>query len=360
MNAVWRFLERIRRRVERRRLRCWIAAACIACNGTAAAQDIDRIRALVLAGSVLKVEAVNGNGRVSLGTAVSVAPGTFVTNCHVTRNASVVVLVHDGARWPVASERADLYFDLCLLRAPGLADIAPIPLATARALRINQPVAAAGYSGGMGIQLRPGIVSGLHELGGSKVIQTTTAFTSGASGGALLNADGELAGILTFRLRGAEGYYFASPVDWIAGHVDDTSGFAPVTPLQGAMPFWAQPGPALPPFMQAASMEHDGRWDDLIALTNRWTEASPRDAESPFMRGNGYIHQGELSRAIVAFRDAVALDPRYVRAWLDLGKAYVRTGALVDAGRIVTVLRGLDPASADDLEDAMSGRTHEP
>jgi hypothetical protein len=224
-------------------------------------------------------------------------------------------------------------------------------------LRVNQPVAAAGYSGGMEMQLRAGVVSALHELGGSKVIQTTTAFTSGASGGALLNADGELVGVLTFRLRGAEGYYFASPVDWIADHIDDEAGFVAVGPLEGPPPFWAQPVASLPLFMQAASLEHDGRWSDLIELTNRWTQAYPRDAESPFMRGNSYSHQGQVFRAIDAYLDAVALDPRYTRAWLDLGKAYVRTGALVDAERVVGVLRGLDHASAEELEDAMPERT---
>lgn len=356
-NAAWRFRERVRRFASLGRPCNWIAFLCLACAGQAVAQDIDRVRALVLAGSILKVEASDGDGRMSLGTAVSVGPGTFVTNCHVTRRAAVVVLVHDGARWPVESERADLYLDLCLLRAPRLSGIPPVPLATARALRVRQPVAAAGYSGGMGMQLRAGVVTALHELGGSKVIQTTTAFTSGASGGALLNADAELAGVLTFRLRGAEGYYFAAPVDWIAGSIDDASGFVAVTPLEGAMPFWAQPAASLPLFMQAASMAHDGRWGDLIELTKTWTSAFPRDAESPFMRGNGYTHEGQLFRAIDAYRAAVALDPRYTQAWLDLGKAYLKTGELVDAERVVGVLRGLDLESAEELEAAMPGRS---
>lgn len=353
MNAVWRCREiarGLRASVPSRR---WIALAFVACAGVAAAQDIDRVRAIVLAGSVLKVEAVDGEGRLSLGTAVTVGRGTFVTNCHVTRRAERVVLVRDGARWPVDRERADLYLDLCLLRVAALADIPPVPLAKARSLQAGQPVAAAGYSGGMGMQLHAGVVRALHELGGSKVIQTTTAFTSGASGGALLDTNGQLVGILTFRLRGAAGYYFAAPVDWIADHVEEASGFVPVAPLTGEPAFWAQPAASLPLFMQAASMEHDGRWGDLLELASRWTRADPGNAEPQFMRGSSLAHQGEWIRAIDAFREAVALDPHYARAWLDLGKAYLRTGAPAHARRIVGVLRGLDLPSADELERAM-------
>ena len=353
MNAVWRCRERVRDFGSGGRAWRWIALVFAMHAGLAGAQDIDRIRALVLAGSVLKAEAVDGAGRISLGTAVAVGRGTFVTNCHVTRRAELLFLVRDGARWPVERERADLYRDLCLLRVAALADIPPIPLAAARALQVRQPVMAAGFSGGMAMQVHGGVVNALHALEGSKVIQTTTAFTSGASGGALLNASGELVGILTFRLRGADGYYFAAPIDWIADHVDDVDGFVPVTPLTGEPPFWAQPTSSLPLFMQAASLEHDGRWNDLLALTDRWTAASPGNAESLFMRGNSLAHRDEWMLAIDAFRAAVAIDPRYVRAWLDLGKAYVRTGALDDARRTVDVLRALDPEAAAELLGAL-------
>jgi S1-C subfamily serine protease len=57
------------------------------------------------------------------------------------------------------------------------------------------------------------------------VIQTSTAFTSGASGGGLFDEDGRLVGILTYRLRGASGYYFSS-----------AEGIAPERMM------WARPG----------------------------------------------------------------------------------------------------------------------
>ena len=304
---------------------------------------------MALAGSVLKVEAIKASGGYSLGTAVSVAPGKFVTNCHVTRDAEIVMLVRGGARWRVASERADLYLDLCLLQAPGLADVPPVPLARARELRLEQEVAAAGYTGGGGLQMHAGTVNALHDLNGSKVIQTTTAFTSGASGGALFDTEGKLAGILTFRLRGADGYYFAAPVEWIAERIDDPEGYVAVGPLYGPPPFWAQPVTSLPFFMQAASLEVDGRWIDLLTLTERWTKDEQRNPEPWFMRGNCYAMLDRVESAIDAYRNALALDPRYTRAWLNLGKAYVKRGTLDDARNVTRVLQGLDVDLADQL-----------
>ncbi len=331
-----------------------LVAAALPALLPAAAAELDRLRFIALSVSVVKVEAIKTGGGFSIGTAVSVAPGRFVTNCHVTRDAETVMLVRSGARWPARGERADLHLDLCLLDVPGLADVPPLPLASARGLRVAQPVAAAGYTGGAGLQMYAGVVNGLHELNGSKVIQTTTAFTSGASGGALFDADGRLVGILTYRLRGAEGYYFAAPTDWIADRVADPAGYVAVGPLEGPPPFWSQPVAALPFFMQAASLEIDGRWHDLLALTDRWIVDDRRDAECWFMRGNSFASLDRLPRAVESFRLAVDLDPHYTRAWANLGRAYLRMGAYDDARKVAHVLEDLDAGLAHELADQLA------
>lgn len=349
MSAVRRFPEAGARLVADNRSYGCLALVLLACSLSATAAELDRIRTMALAGSVFKVEAIKVGGGYSLGTAVSVGPGKFVTNCHVTRDAEIVMLVRGGARWRAASERADLFLDLCLLQVPGLEGVPAVPLTRARDLHLAQEVAAAGYTGGGGLQMHAGTVSALHDLNGSKVIQTTTAFTSGASGGALFDAQGKLAGILTFRLRGADGYYFAAPVEWIADRIDNPDGYVAVAPLNGPPPFWAQPVASLPFFMQAASLEVDGRWNDLLTLTDRWTQDEQRNPEPWFLRGNSYAKLDRVDSAVGAYRNAVALDPLYTGAWLNLGKAYVKLGALDDARNVTKVLRNLDADLADQL-----------
>ncbi len=361
MSAVSRYVDAFvrhpARRLRRRRRRglvlqaawaiCACVSACVSASGWAA--ELDRERTIALAASVVKIEAIKQSGGYSLGTAVAVAPGRFITNCHVTREALQVMVVRSGARWRAASERADLFYDLCMLLVPGLDDVPPVPLASARELRPEEPVAAAGYTGGAGLQLHAGVVRAVHELNGSKVIQTTTAFTSGASGGALFNADGKLVGILTFRLRGAADYYFAAPVDWVADRIADHSGFVPVAPLSGPAPFWAQPAASLPFFMQAASFERDARWSDLLGLTDRWTREDSGNAESWFMRGVSLARLGQPDRAADAYRKSVELNPRFTRAWFDLGNAYVELGRFDGAREVYGVLVELDAPLAAQL-----------
>lgn len=353
MNVALRFRER---RPFGLVARLALLAGCAGLPGTnCGAAEIDRLRIMSLAGSVLKVEAIKASGAYALGTAVAVAPGRFVTACHVTRDAEIVMLVRGGARWRAESERPDLLLDLCMLKVSALVDVPPVPLSSARSLHVGDAVAAAGYTGGAGLQMHGGTVNALHAFKGSQVIQTTTAFTSGASGGALFDADGRLVGILTFRLRGAEGYYFAAPTDWIADAITDASADVAIKPLDGPPPFWSQPVASLPFFMQAASLSVDGRWTDLLQLTDRWIAADRSDAESWFMRGNSLVKLDRADPAVDAFRQAVALDPRYLQAWLQLGRTYLRLGAVDDARRVAEEVDRLEPGAATEL-----GNVHAP
>ena len=297
----------------------------------------------------MKVEALKESGGYSLGTGVSVAPGKFVTNCHVTRDAATIMLVRGGARWPATAELADSLLDLCVLDVPGLKEVPTVPLASARDLTLGQAVAAMGFTGGIEMQLQAGVVSGLHDLYGSNVVQTTTAFTSGASGGALFNAAGQLVGILTFRLRGADGYYFSSPIDWVAARIGNANDYAKVGPLQGAKAFWAQPVESLPYFMQAASLEADGKWNELVRLTERWSGAEERNPEPWFLRGNSYVKLDRLEGAVKSYREAVTLNPAFGKAWFNLGTSYLRLGAPDEVERVVSVLRVVEPDLADEL-----------
>ena len=62
--------------------------------GTATgAERFDPARYIPLAMTVLKVEAPSLGGRMNVGTAITVAPGVVVTNCHVTRDATSIRVV---------------------------------------------------------------------------------------------------------------------------------------------------------------------------------------------------------------------------------------------------------------------------
>jgi S1-C subfamily serine protease len=152
----------------------WHVAALLLATGAARAdapQPAARADApppIALGLSVLKVEARRAQGGFSLGSAVVVAPGELVTNCHVTRDATLLQVLYIGQRWTVKSQVVDIPHDLCLLRVPGLPAQA-VALHDSLSLKPGHPVFAVGYTGGMALQASQGEVVALHRMDGGQV-----------------------------------------------------------------------------------------------------------------------------------------------------------------------------------------------
>ena len=313
------------------------------------AQDLDRERFNPILGSIVKIEAVTESGGYSLGSAVPVEPGRFVTSCHVTAKAVSISIQYQGLRWAVRGQRANVERDLCVLDVPTLSEVTPIKRGKSSELRVGDGLAAIGYTFGTGLATQVGKVRALHPIDGGTVIQSATYFNSGASGGGLFTLDGRLVGILTFRLKGAEAYYFSIPADWIDTELARDDAFQPIAPLASTAPFWAQPVERLPYFMRAATMQAREQWPDVIALTERWAEAESDNAEPWFVRGEAFTRIDRHSDAASAFEKAVTLNPKLALAWLRLGETQFRLGHADVVREIGKKLDALDPELAAEL-----------
>lgn len=198
---------------------------------------------MALAASVVKIEALSesGSDRIGLGSGVVVGEGKVVTNCHVTRRATSVTVVRGAVRHEASREASDFARDLCLLDVPGLA-LPAVPMAADDALQPGHALLAVGYTGGAGVQFSAGDVVALHAHDGARVIQSSNRFTSGASGGALFDAQGRLVGVLTFRLRASSAvHYYSAPVSWVSELLRASPlRFRPVAPRAG-LSYWEQP-----------------------------------------------------------------------------------------------------------------------
>ena len=165
----------------------------------------------------------------SLGSGVIYdSAGHVVTNYHVVSRATQInVQLRDGREAPAEVVGSDRDTDIAVLRIrlPGLPGI---ELGRSDRLRVGEPVLAIGNPLGLGQTVTQGIVSatGRGRLGVStfeNFIQTDAAINFGNSGGALVNASGQLVGINTAviaRNAGIEGIGFAIPVDLVRGVVD--------------------------------------------------------------------------------------------------------------------------------------------
>jgi len=163
----------------------------------------------------------------SLGSGVIVdAKGTIVTNQHVIAGAdSIRVQLADGRISDVAVVGQDPDTDLAILRL-SIDKLPTMPLGRSDTLRVGDIVLAIGNPYGLSQTVTQGIVSatGRGQLGLAtfeNFIQTDAAINLGNSGGALIDARGDLVGINTAVLNrtygGPEGIGFAIPVNLVRG-----------------------------------------------------------------------------------------------------------------------------------------------
>ncbi len=163
----------------------------------------------------------------SLGSGVIVdAAAHVITNHHVIDNADLIrAQLADGRIANAKIVGRDPDTDLAVLQLDLKKDIPVMPMGHSDRLRVGDVVLAIGNPVGLSQTVTQGIVSavGRGQLGVAtyeNFIQTDAPINVGNSGGALINADGELIGINTAVLAknlGIEGIGFAIPVNLVRG-----------------------------------------------------------------------------------------------------------------------------------------------
>ena len=172
----------------------------------------------------IKSSATEGSGFVLS------ADGLIVTNDHVIAGSTELDVVFvDGS-----TEKAELVGsfpdeDVAIIRVRDRDDLVPAQLGSSNALEVGDPVVAIGNALGLGVEpsVTLGIVSakersieteaGLRE----HLIQTDAAINPGNSGGPLVNSRGEVVGINTANVPGAQNIGFALAIDAVKGLIKE-------------------------------------------------------------------------------------------------------------------------------------------
>lgn len=269
---------------------------------------------LALDASVFRLES-DQHGETLMGSAVLVAPGVLLTNCHVVAASGAIrVFNARGEQWSAERDVGDAYRDLCVLRAPAVRGV-PAERTRSESTMTGLPVHAAGYSDGT-FRVEVGHIRGLHTCAcdGGKVIQTTTPFEPGASGGGLFDSDGRLIGILTFKNRLGGAYHFAVPIAWYR-FVDS----ATIDTQDTRQPFWKS-GRDSAFFLSACALGAERDWKSLRVLAHRWHLSEPDNPEPLVALGKAEAGVGDRRSAREAFKAALRLDSTHAEAAWELQK----------------------------------------
>lgn len=176
--------------------------------------------------------------RVGFGSGVIISSdGYIVTNNHVIDKADVIsVKLNDGREFKGRIIGTDPSTDLALVKIEG-EDLPTIPVGDSNQLKIGEWVLAVGNPFNMASTVTAGIVSakarslGVYNNGVESFIQTDAAINQGNSGGALVNAQGELVGInsVLYSPTGAySGYGFAIPTSIMTKVIADLKQYGTV------------------------------------------------------------------------------------------------------------------------------------
>lgn len=163
--------------------------------------------------------------------------GLILTNKHVVfdADAEYAVVMNDGSEHPAKVLSRDPINDIAVLKIEG-SNLPHATLANGNGVELGQTVLAIGNALGLfSNSVSKGIISGIARsisasLGGAPgahmeqlrgVIQTDVAINQGNSGGPLINLEGEVVGINTAVIFGAQNIGFALPISWAKGDLED-------------------------------------------------------------------------------------------------------------------------------------------
>lgn len=156
------------------------------------------------------------------GSGFLVSPeGLVLTSHHVLeRAARAEVVLHSGEVFEVVHvAAADDRRDLAVLRIAGFA-LPVVRLGDSRQAAVGDPIVVIGSPLGFSNTVSHGLLSGIREVEGRRLLQVSAPISSGSSGGPVFDAHGRAIGVLAGFMRRGQNVSFAVPIEYARGLLD--------------------------------------------------------------------------------------------------------------------------------------------
>ena len=238
--------------------------------------------------SVVVIIAYDNLGNVFQGSGVVIKDGLIVTNYHVCKDANRIEVKHYTKEIKsVSVYKYDELKDILLLKTDDRT-LTPIIQGNSSNLKAGQRIYAVGSPEGYENSISEGIVSGFRtDANNVKLIQMTCPITDGSSGGAVLNARGELIGLsVSGQHEGA--LYFAIPVNDVIAMI-------------GIDNQYADNSDAVNYFEIGTKANENKNYKDAEVYFSKYLEKFTGDASAYYNRGYARFKLKEYKKAISDF-----------------------------------------------------------
>jgi len=328
--------------------------------------------------AVCAVAAYDASGRgFSHGSCFIVSrDGVVVTSFHILSTATSARVKAGGNAFDVDGVLyADREHDVVVLKTAGTG-LPGVKLGYSREVRPGDRVFLMDSIQGTGNRIIEGVVSGLRDVGGRRMIQLALPFLPGSSGGPIFNLYGEAIGIAAMIVSDGKPVSFAVPIETVKDRLTPGSMLSLKEALnrdrRQAADYWVTVGDehsgagryqdSLDSYRKALDADPDSvtayngigvvsarmkQYDEAVAA---YDKALKRDPDSAWTRSNlglAYIEMGRYPEAIETLRQAVRSMPDLSVAHFNLGIAYAKSERYREAAASYQEAIRLSPSLAD-------------
>jgi S1-C subfamily serine protease len=159
-----------------------------------------------------------GNTSLKLGTGFFVrSPGLLLTNFHVIEGMDVVgvkVPGSDQVLWAKKVTGFDLDNDLVLLEVDS-SNVRPVTLGDSDEAKVGEQIVVVGNPEGLEETISNGLLSGVREVEGRKLLQISAPISEGSSGSPVFDTHGDVIGVVVSSLESGQNLNFAVPINYV-------------------------------------------------------------------------------------------------------------------------------------------------
>ena len=285
------------------------------------------------------------DGVTGTGSGIVVKKNHVATNCHVLADSRGVNAVKYFKTYVPIAIYADWENDLCILKFDDL-PLPPVKIGKSDSLNYEDKVFALTFPNDNPVPLPSyGHIKALYPFKGGNVIRTSASFTLGSSGGGLFDLDFNLIGITTFKSPGRRfGNFYCIPAEWIERLLLEEPQ---IDLVSKGRPFWSLPDEEKPFFMQIIMPMEKKKWQKMLDIAKRWTQADEDSADAWYYLGYAQEKLGNLDFAKLFLNQAYKLNNRHLESLVELYDISVIQIDPKESKRILVLIKEINPERAD-------------